>query len=172
MMMAVSLGLELPNPTSEMSHPYPKLHYNTNTAIQYYNAITNAFRGQGCVMGKESARICIWAISVPSPQVPFWKETVSLLFLNDISSGFKSIGLLLPCPFSNFLNQNHTFPVRPKQRRGTCEPSACPLTSRFSADSAILGLPEPHSRKASNFQGNPLLLLLLFWQKISDDVSS
>lgn len=152
MMMALSLGLVLHNPTSEMLHPYPELRYN--------NKRTYAFSMPG-------NKVVLWVRSqsefVPRPllclPLKFFFEKKKFLFCSSTTpfSRLKSIGLLLPCPFSYFLKQGHAFPVRPKQRRGTCEPSTYPLTSRFGADSARLfwDCRSRTTKKHQTFRGIP-----------------
>lgn len=103
--------------------------------------------------------ICIWAIPVLSPLVFVWEEAVSLLFLNDTYFWISDSSLLLLCPSSYFSKQGHRFPVRVKQE-GRVSPAF-----RDRLCTAVLGLLQPRSTKASNIQGNPLLTLLLLSQK-------
>lgn len=110
-------------------HHHPELRYNNKCAFAFSMSENKAV-----------FRVRSQSEFVPGPfhclPLKFHFEKRRFLFcsLTTPFSGFKSIGLLLPCPFSYFLKQGHTFPVRPKQPRGTCEPSAHPSTSRFSAD--------------------------------------
>lgn len=131
--MALSSCLVLRNYIRKMLHFYPELWYKCKT-----HACLKHVGEWGCVMGKESE----WIHTRPFQCLPlkFFFEKKQFLFCSLMTpfSGYKSIAPLLLCPFSYFLKQSHTFPVRPKQKRSMCEPSSYSSTSRFSAGSAGL----------------------------------
>lgn len=151
-MTALSLRLVLHNPTSEMSHPYLELWYNNKCTYAFSmseNKVVSWVRSQ--------SELVPWPLLCLPLKFFFEKRKFLFCSLTTPFSGFKSIGLLLSCPFSYFLKQGHTFPVRPKQRRGTCEPSTYPSTSRFGADSAWLFWDSQSraAKKNQTFRGIP-----------------
>lgn len=125
-MTTLSLGLALHNSTSEMSHPYPELWYNTRRTYAFSTSES-----------KIVLQVRNQSEFVPGPfqclPLKFFFEKRWFLFHSLMTpfSGFTSIGLLPPCPFSYFLKQGHAFPVRPKQRRGTCEPLWLPVLGQI-----------------------------------------
>lgn len=129
----------------------------SSSSITEFRKLQNLTPGPGLLV--LHTRICTWPIPVPSPLVLVWEEAVSLLFLNDIYFWISDSSLLLLCPSSYFWKQRHRFPVRVTQE-GPVSPA---FWDRLCT--AVLGLLQPHSRKVSNIQGNPLLTLLLLSQK-------
>lgn len=153
-------ALMLYNYTRKMPHAYLELQYKYEG-----HAYLKHIGEPSCVTGKESEWIYAWPISLPSPQV-LREGAVSLPLLNDIFLWTEVHCPSPTLPFCLFLETKTQVSSKPRAE-GACVSLADTSTSRFSADScrAILGLPEQCSRKSSNVWGNPLLSLLLFWQK-------
>lgn len=166
--MSLSVCLVLHNCIRKMLHFYLELQYKYKT-----HACLKHVGEWGCVTGKESK----WIHTRPFQHLPlkFFEKKQFLFFsLMTPFSGYKSIAPLQLCPFSYFLKQSHTFPVKPKQKRGMYEPSSYSSTSRFSADSAGLFW-DCQSRAAENhqtFRGIPFCHFYYSGKKKnSDDVS-